>query len=433
MGEFMISPARTKQNSAEIGNISSRIASLERRVSSANSAIRWVPSLMAVSPALSKVQNSMNSEAGSMRNMQSALESCVNFYERAERNSCGKGPIGIISDIIIPGIKPPIINWDARKVIEDWLKSRNPDPGWIIKGGLPVIGPVSTLDVLLGLPGLMEKWDMKGWKGGDKSNLYKLEPGDIIERKGKDGKITQETNGKDKSVKKMLKDGKWVDDDDSVKYAKKKGTLLEKEWEAKAEGKLWGASAGDEKIGADIAVGKAEAHAKANAGIYGYDKDGNLVFAPAVGAEIGASVCVLTASARANVGNEDLGAGVNGEVSAGKAEAKAEVKAAMFGKDGKLSPEVKASASAEAIAAEAKASGHVSVGGVTGTVNGSVNFGVGAHADIGITGGKIKCDIGASLGVGASVGFEVDVSGAVKHVASAAKSVWNGVKKLKIW
>lgn len=61
-------------------------------------------------------------------------------------------------------------------------------------------------------------------------------------------------------------------------------------------------------------------------------------------------------------------------------------------------------------------------------VKGSVKVGVGAHADIGMKDGVIKCEIGASLGVGFDVGFEVDVGGMVNTVADAAKSAWEGFK-----
>ena len=53
-----------------------------------------------------------------------------------------------------------------------------------------------------------------------------------------------------------------------------------------------------------------------------------------------------------------------------------------------------------------------------------MNFGIGAHADIGIVDHKIKCDIGASLGVGASIGFEIDTGGVVNAVSDMAKAIW---------
>ena len=62
--------------------------------------------------------------------------------------------------------------------------------------------------------------------------------------------------------------------------------------------------------------------------------------------------------------NEYFGVQGKGEVNVGKVEGKADIKAVMFDESGKLKPEVKASAKAEAIAVEAKGSAGVSGGGV---------------------------------------------------------------------
>ena len=52
-----------------------------------------------------------------------------------------------------------------------------------------------------------------------------------------------------------------------------------------------------------------------------------------------------------------------------------------------------------------------------------MSVGVGAHADIGYHDGKLTFDIGASLGVGASVTAEVDVSGLVENIGDAVDSL----------
>lgn len=67
------------------------------------------------------------------------------------------------------------------------------------------------------------------------------------------------------------------------------------------------------------------------------------------------------------------------------------------------------------------------LGGEVG-VKGSVNVGIGAHADVGYRGGVVKVDIGASLGVGASVALEVDVGGMVDTITDTATAAWEGVK-----
>ena len=60
-------------------------------------------------------------------------------------------------------------------------------------------------------------------------------------------------------------------------------------------------------------------------------------------------------------------------------------------------------------------------------VTGSLKVGVGAHAEVGYTDGKLKVDIGAAVGVGFDLGFEVDVSGTVDAVVDVATSAWDGV------
>lgn len=50
-------------------------------------------------------------------------------------------------------------------------------------------------------------------------------------------------------------------------------------------------------------------------------------------------------------------------------------------------------------------------------VSGAVKVGIGAHAEVGYTDGKFKVDVGAALGVGVDIGFEVDISGTVDAVA----------------
>jgi hypothetical protein len=67
------------------------------------------------------------------------------------------------------------------------------------------------------------------------------------------------------------------------------------------------------------------------------------------------------------------------------------------------------------------------VAGVEANVTGKVGVGVGAHADVGLTDGKFKVEVGAYLGVGGSVGFEVDIGGAVDAVCGQAKAFWNWI------
>ena len=57
-------------------------------------------------------------------------------------------------------------------------------------------------------------------------------------------------------------------------------------------------------------------------------------------------------------------------------------------------------------------------------MNGGVNIGVGAHANVGIKEGKFKVDVGASIGLGVNIGFEVDVSGTANYIKEGLKKLF---------
>jgi len=102
-----------------------------------------------------------------------------------------------------------------------------------------------------------------------------------------------------------------------------------------------------------------------------------------------------------------------------------EVSASLFDENGNVSPALSGSVMAEAVAASAAGTVSGSFAGVTASASGGVNVGLGAHADFGITPTSITCDVGASLGIGASFGFSVDIGGAVEAVCSTAQAIWN--------
>lgn len=198
--------------------------------------------------------------------------------------------------------------------------------------------------------------------------------------------------------------------------------------DASVEKALWEKKVGDpDKTGAQVSVCKGQANAGAYIGLYGLDKDGNKVFRPGIGCEAGASFTLAEASAQATVGNKYLGGKVKGEVAAGKVGAEAGIDVGLYDKDGKFNPQVGASAKAEAIAAEASVAAGATVLGTDVTAKGGVNFGIGAHADVGLKDGKLSLDLGASVGVGVSVDLEIDFSGTVEAVADKAKSAWDAV------
>lgn len=260
-----------------------------------------------------------------------------------------------------------------------------------------------------------------------------------LKSSGKIGKLNdyidemlEKKNFRDKAKDTMYLDseGNEIAKDDAPTFYKRQISLLEikKKLEAKAslyEGEFdlgdWGEL--------DVVVGEAEAHGSISAGLYVIGADGEKKFSPGVDAEIGASVTGLDVGwEKQLLGNENFGLNTDAGITVGRAEAKANATVQVFGDDGKLDLQAGVGAKAEAIAAEAEGSVGVNVLGGEVGLKGSVNIGIGAHADAGYRDGVLKLDIGASVGVGASVSVEVDVGGMVDTVCDVAEAAWDGIK-----
>lgn len=239
---------------------------------------------------------------------------------------------------------------------------------------------------------------------------------------------------KKKEEKYYDSDGKEINKKDAPDFYDRKLNLGEWGVDKKASVSVYDGTF-DTPLGgtATVTVCEAEAHAGISGGFYIIGDDNQQIFSPGVNAEIGASVTVFNATYENQIiGNDMLGVNVDGSVTALSASANAEMNVNFLGKDEKgnvvFDPQVNVGVNAEAVLVEAEGSvGANILGGEVG-VSGSVKVGVGAHADVGIKDGVIKCEIGASLGIGFDVGIEVDVGGMVNTVADAASSAWNGLK-----
>ncbi len=223
------------------------------------------------------------------------------------------------------------------------------------------------------------------------------------------------------------KDGKSIEEKGAPAFYEKEQTLLEAGVSDKVSVSLLDASAegGYGKVSATVA--EAEAHGGFSAGLYVLGADNTKKFSPGVNAEVGASATALAAEWEKQwLGNEMLGLNTEVEATVGKAETGAEAVAQIFGEDGKLDVQLGAGAKAEAIAGEIEGSIGVNVLGGEVGVGGSVNFGLGAHADVGLRDGVIKCDVGVSVGVGVSANVELDVGGMVNTVVDKASAAWDG-------
>ena len=154
-------------------------------------------------------------------------------------------------------------------------------------------------------------------------------------------------------------------------------------------------------------------------------KTGERKLRPGIGANFGYTLSGISAEQEAQLGNEYLSAYMKTEETLGKVEVKGDIAAGLWDGDGKFNPTIHGKLAAEAILVEASAKAGVKVLGADVGVEGAVNFGVGAHAEVGYKDGKISADIGASMGVGASIKFEVDISGVVDALTGLTKAVWN--------
>lgn len=170
-------------------------------------------------------------------------------------------------------------------------------------------------------------------------------------------------------------------------------------------------------VSASMDLNKIDASAGYSAGAY-INKDGTFSF----GAEAKAGASITAFEADLNAQYEVIdGVSVSSDVTvtAGKIGTSGEAKigvtdegVAAYGK-----------VAMEAIAGEVSADVGVDVAGLKGNVSGSLNYGFGAHAEVGFQNGVVKFDVGASLGVGGSVSVELDVGGFAKNFKCGAKKI----------
>ena len=168
---------------------------------------------------------------------------------------------------------------------------------------------------------------------------------------------------------------------------------------------------------------------KSNAEIYGGlyyidEQTGEKKLRAAVGAEAGFTLSGFTAEQKLQLGSSFLGAYLTTEETVGRIGANGSFVMGLRDAEGNFNPTAHAKLQAEAILAEISAKGGAKVLGTDIGVKGSVNFGVGAHAEFGLKDGKFSMDIGASLGIGGSVKLDIDFSGTIDAIKGKAKAIW---------
>lgn len=159
--------------------------------------------------------------------------------------------------------------------------------------------------------------------------------------------------------------------------------------------------------------------AEAGLGKFTYkDKDGKEIGAIGLYGELGGSVAAAKAEGEVRYGTDVFGVYAKGDAKVLSASAKAE--SVFAWSDRGL--QAKVGAGAEANLAEVSASTGIRVAGTDVGVKASAKVGVGAKADVGFKDGKFTFDVGASLGVGFELGFDVDMSDTIDFISEKSET-----------
>ena len=393
--------------------------------------------------SLEVLYQTLNKDGNRVCDCADGLNMILREYNRAENDVLRHNGAGIFP--LFTGI-----NWYAvykALGIHDGLYSllHNYIPAAAVIGAASTLGPIGLLPLLLhGLSlsdeekagfDLTFKGELKdfkdengdsifGWAkkaddwAKDKTASHRKEPGfTMVRDKNGNWKKVPYSDDKESQAYKDSKDAKDLAKNPipvDVKLADKKFVEEDKA--------LWG-STPDIKVKNGIFEGS-----DAGVQLGRWKADADAYIGPgSLGVSAGTSITLLHAYADGKIGNDYLNAHGNVTVDVGRAGIEGGLEAGLFDKNGNVNPSLYAEGKAEIIAAEASAEAGVNVLGVDASVKGSVNVGIGAHVNAGIHDGKIAVDIGASLGVGASVQFTIDAGGAVNAICEGAKSVFDGV------
>ena len=410
MSNFSIDLRQSKKTVESEEALVKKLASIEMAVTSVRGSLNLGAATARVKSRLSELASDINEERGSMKGMKKGLDDINQKYTKTEKDLLGMSTSEGISSIIGGLAMTPI-------VISGWvlqlLGLNNDDKDHLLTN--LINDGIDSLD----LPFL----DLFGFHAED-DDFFGINSDDVIDH----------TYGIDKDgIKGYLdKDGKWHDAtgaaegsdaqndfdehkpfDTDVTLASVGTAVSGALWEAGGEG-----SYGNATGSYNAAVGQAEASASAYAGPLG------------VGAEVGAGVTAFTAGAQGSLGNEYYNVHGSAEVEVGHVGAGAAVNVGLLDENGNLNPQLGGSLSAEALLAEVSATVGGTIAGTEVNTTGSVNFGIGAHADVGLNDGVLSVDIGASVGLGVSVSLEIDFSGTVNAVADFASNAWSGITGL---
>ena len=408
MENFAVKLSGLSQGIEEEQKIEGQLSALESDIRSVRNGLGFqIKGRADLQNTLKRLADDVNHHESDMKQLRRTLAEVHDEYEKTERRICG-----YVND-------HPITKEDVQEAITTVGK------GYAISALFgPVVGTGWLIHEILKDEDWEIKYDVPSYErkiwdkwGGDKKdekdNLWKLKKEYYISKKAEEKDRLKKEREANKSEEEKQKD----------KERKKKTDILESVT-------IWSGSM--KKEGSLLHFGK-DGDVETDWGNYSYSADFMKVEASAsakitgggMKAEIGVAISALTAEAAGQLGDDMLGLHGKVGVEVGKAEAKGSVGMGIWDENGNFDPKLSTKLSAEAIAAEVSGTVGVDLAGVKVDAKGSLNFGIGAHADIGYQNGKFSFDLGASLGVGASIKFDVDISGAVEYVGNAAADIAN--------
>lgn len=396
-----------------------------------------------ISARLRQAAEQIERESNSAAALSTGLQQATMMYQKTESENRKRRPTELV-----------LIRTSVSQLIK--TKPTWPRPGWNLPfiplpdaWNFPVsIGITSLVGYLAQQDGEAFDSNIFSWKSVDglsshESSVISKTKWDVIKAgKDKDGSVAESVNNwKKKHTKNFSDSGKYYIDGKIGKISKidPKDTEAVKEFSEHNRGKFpidvrvagvgtsetFRVAGGNGELSGSVGgvsgswdFLKAEYSADAYAGVLG------------VGAAIGGSVSLLTVEGSTYLGTDDMQVYLNGSATAGRIGAAVEGSVGLIDKNGDFNPSAYVSASAELIAGEVSGSVGGKIAGTDISATASVNFGIGAHANVGVHDGKISVDVGASLGPGVSIKLDIDVSGTVKAISQSADKVKSFLKKI---
>lgn len=450
MARILIEPAKARIVLGSEESLESSLRAFSQDVDSVRRGLRYkIAGEEQISARLKEAAAQLTKEAASARAMHNGLDQVIQRYEQTEngnrdrassaehtsiQQNSGGGSNEDSQDERHDGSLWKDLLSAVSIINMDWLLPVGPCPNPYTV--LPAVFAEEFRKAIeLGLLKASGEVEEKHEEGIDLRKLYKDEDHGIFKKIDDWEDDHQRDLGDGKHYYKDLKTGKITavnlnnEKEKEAFYAHNKGTIPVdlKLAGIGASGSIavidqdWKGSTGWAGHEGNVSLAKLEGHADAYLGL------------GLACAEIGAGFTAFSAEEKGYLGDENTQIYGKAGVEVGKADAKAGFSAGFVDKEGNINPSLYAGASAEAIGGEASVTLGGKAFGADVGLKGSVNYGIGAHANVGLHDGKISVDVGATLGVGVSVKLDIDVSGTIEGVCDAAGKVWSGVSSLFHW